>query len=369
MLESVLTNTSNVKTRIQTALDEVLPGLMTIYKNCKSKRWDRYKFREFWAAVRNEEDAGEGELRKGNRFGSKVSDLRHFLSVASKKRVRNAFTDDESAAIVDLNNKLKAFSSLCNKASSELSVNNDVSFEQIAAAAAPIIEACKKIRALVTSDKFTESYIEEALFITSKNIDKELYSQIKITLGILNDTKNSFPDLVKMFKDESKKLNKLLSKALRYDSIYYPEQLQHIGMLNETLLELSSNIRINNLNDSYTEKIKSLIKVYVKRCKIVCAFLEKRLGIDPNTKTINESDDVSDTTNQELDSAVKSIPDSTPELDTAVADAAASANTVDTTPVNDTSNVSANAECGDTGCAKNTSDDVTAKFEVFMNMF
>ena len=369
MLESVLTNSSNAKMRIQTALDEVLPGLMTIYKNCKSKRWNRYKFREFWAAVRNEEDGDEGELRKGNRFGSKVSDLRHFLSVASKKRAKDAFTDDELAAIVDLNNKLKAFSSLCNKASSELSVNNDISFEQIATAVVPVIEACKKIKTLVTSDKFTESYIAEALFITKRNIDKELYVQIKVSLGILNDTKNSFPELMKSFKDASKKLNKLLSKALRYDSVYQPDELQKLGKLNDTVLNLSTSIQINNVDDTYTAKVKALIKSYVRQCKAVCAFLEQRLGIDTSDKTINESDDISDTSNQELDAAVKSIPDSTPELDTAVADAAASANTADTTPVNDTSNVSANAECGDAGCAKNTSDSVTAQFEEFMSMF
>ena len=368
MLESVFTNKSNVKTRIQTAIDEVLPGLVTIYRNCKSRKWDRYKLKEFWAAVKDEEKSDdEGELRKGNRFGPKVSQLCHFLSVASNKRSRSAFSNDELAAINELNTQLKTFRSLCNKATSDLSIKNDVSFAQIVGQLVPIIEGCKKMKTLVTSDRFTEAYISEALFITKRNIDKELYSQIKVTLGILNNTENSFPDLMNAFKSESKKLNKLLTKALRYDSVYGPNELQQLSLLNDTLLDLSSSIRINNLNDAYTTKVKSLIKTYVKRCKLVSSFIEKRLGIDTTkNETVKEAD-------ESTSDIVESIPTDAPEMNNAVNDvnnAASEANTSASAPtaepVNDTSDVSAETECGDNSTA---TDVVSAQFEEFMNMF
>ena len=291
MMENFFSDASNIKKRMNTAINDVMPGLNMIYKNCSNGSWDRYKLREFWASVRKEDDPNDfsfdmsTEVRKGNQFRSYVSDLQHYLKVSGKKRARSAFTESDLSTLKQCNETLEDFHKICDKASSKFAIKNDKDMSEVGAKAKIAIEACETIRGIITSDEYTEFYIQEAAFITKKNVTNEMGAHIASSLGILNDTKSSFPQLVKMFTSESKALNKILTKAGKMNSVYTKEELVEINKLNSILTELSSSIRLNNLNTQYTNKIKGLIKDYAKQCKVVGEIVNKKTG----KKVVGES--------------------------------------------------------------------------------
>lgn len=386
MMENFFSDASNIKKRMNTAINDVMPGLNIIYKNCSNGSWDRYKLREFWASVRKEEDPNDfsfdmsTEVRKGNQFRSYVSDLQHYLKVSDKKRARTAFTESDLSTLKQCNDKLEDFHKVCDKASSKFAIKNDKDMSEVGEKAKIAIEACETIRGIITSDEYAEFYIQEAAFITKKNVTNEMGAHIASSLGILNDTKTSFPQLVKMFTTESKALNKILTKAGKMNSVYSKEELTEINKLNSILTELSSSIRLNNLNTQYTKKIKSLISDYARQCKVVGNIINKKTGKKVvgeacqacvNSKPVAEDVDMDTSTGTTTtadtttgtDVTTTSTPDApdTPET-AASSDMASSVNSSpssDGTPSNTDYNTT--QECGES--------DVTQKFNEFMNEF
>ena len=97
----------------------------------------------------------------------------------------------------------------------------------------------------------------------------EINGHIKSSLGILNDTSISFNKLTDDFKVEGKRLNTILTKAIEMKNVYTQDEIKEIEKLNSILAELTSNIRINNLNDQANKRIKKLIQDYTDQCKVV----------------------------------------------------------------------------------------------------
>ena len=295
MMEYFFTDASNIRKRIKVAIEDVIPGLEKIKNNCGNGKWDRYKFREFWRDVPDETSLqGMGGERHGTQFRSYIADLQHFLKISNKKRARDIFTESQLSDINDCIVRLDGFSRLCDKASKTIYIKEDVSMSELSDWAKMAIESCKHIKKIVESEEFAEFYIQEAALTTKKNINQKMLSHIKITLGILNNTENSFQELVTAFKKESKALNKILNKAARMDGMYSEAERKEIKKMNILLMDLSSDIRMNNLNDSYTNRIKSDIKAYANQCKKVSDIIEQHIGMSSpskldNTETVNES--------------------------------------------------------------------------------
>ena len=387
MMEYFFTDASNIRKRISVAIDDVVPGLNKIQKNCADGTWNRYKLREFWASVPSEES--DTSVRKGDQFRSYIEDLDHFLKIAHKRRARDIFTEENLGDINECRSVLKKFSKLCDKASKEIYIKDDVSMKEVSELAKMAMDSCLKIKKIVTTEQFAEFYYVEAMLVTKKNINNVLMAHLKETLGILNNTESNFPELVKSFKKSSKSLNKCLRKASRMHSMYSEDEIIEFTKLNKLLTDLSSGIRMNNLNDSYTVYIKKLIKDYSAQCKVVGEILKKHGAKDtPDTKeskkskankepdTIKETDDLNinststTTANTTIgsDAISSSVPSGTSAasmIDTAMPNT----NTIQPAPtgVNDTSNVISTNECGATGCAP--ASDVTAKFNEFMSEY
>jgi hypothetical protein len=286
-------NASNIKKRITTAMNDVVPGLAELYRNTESGDWDRYHIRKFWASVPYEQedpfddDPMHGTF-KGNQFRTYVSSLQHYLGVADAKRAKSAFTESDLSTIKECKQNLDTLSKMMNKASSKLNIRNDVDISEVAEQTRIALESCAKVRNIITSNEYAECYIQEAMFITKENVNKEMEVHIKSSLGILNDTTNDFPKLVADFKDESKRLNRVLSKAARMKNVYSDKEIEEIKKLNRILTDLASNIRMNKLNDAYTERVKMLIKDYAKQCKVVSNIMDLKTGKRANIQECGE---------------------------------------------------------------------------------
>lgn len=289
MMESLFTNASNIKGRIKSALDDVIPGLKKIKEGCADGDWDRYKLREFW---RNVKDTSQfsSDQKQGEEFASYISDLQHFLRVAKKKKSKDVFSVEQLSRMNDCDIKLKQFSSLCDKATKRYFVKDDVSMKDVSEEAELTLKQCESIREIVDSEDFVEFYVQEALFVTRKNVNNVLNKHMQTSLGILNTTDMTFPELIVAFKKESKRMNKALNKAARM-KCYSPQEQNEIRKLNVKLMELSSYIRMNNLNDAYTNRVRNAIKEYVAQCKIVSDIIDKHTAGKTAKHIIKESDE------------------------------------------------------------------------------
>lgn len=378
--EGFFTNASNIKERIIAAIDDVGPGLVKIYKGCKSRKWDRFKLRKFWSAVRTYEsdepddedlfdDTGMGGVYKGNQFRSYVGELLHYLRLAGKKKSRPAFQDEHSELINRSRNALKQFHDICDKACSKMRIKHDFPMGEVADKArfalSQIIELKKAIAEdPMFADEFAESYIQEATFITKKNIRQEMEKHIKSSLAILNDTQLSYRQLSNKFREEEKALSKILNKASKMNGIFSTRELSDINELRADLSNVASNMRMNALNDTETARVKHSIIAYVDKCKDVSAYLS-------NPASVQEACPACDGATTDAPAAVKeettpapmtstSGPDvpmsdtsSTPDP-TQLADTSVDISTMDTTSTtpeptttNDTGDVDISKECGD----------------------
>lgn len=290
MMENFFSDASNIKKRIFTAMNDVIPGLNKLYQNTESGDWDRYMIRKFWASVPYEPDPDSFEMSepvfKGDQFRSYVDSLGHYLKVADAKRAKSAFTESDLSAIKECKDNLSALSTMLNKSTSKLRIRNDIDISEVAEKTRVTLESCLRVRQIVTTDDFAECYIQEAVFITKKNINKEMGVHIKSSLGILNDNTSDLQKLIKDFKSESKHLNRVLTRAAKMNDVYSKDEIAEITKLNGILTELSSNIRMNNMSEQYTERVKGLIKSYVKQCKVVSEIMDLKTG---KRKDVQES--------------------------------------------------------------------------------
>jgi hypothetical protein len=279
--ESFFTRSGNVKQRIGTALTDVVKGLRKIVKGIEEDDWDRREFTAFWHRVKTGEQYdtdfstsgditfGMSTARKGEYFAETFEQLIHYVKIAvKKKRTKEAFTDDERDQLSKFLDHLKSFHRKCDTMASSIR-SNDVSLDEILEGSKKLLDEADEIKPLLTSKKFTESYVFEAAVITKRNVNGEIIAHIKSTLGILNDTSMDFKQLVEAFKKEGKLLNKALTKASKMKKLFSQSQRDEIDKLNSILIDLQSNMRMNGLNTQYTNKVKRLITDFAKQSKVV----------------------------------------------------------------------------------------------------
>ena len=125
-----------------------------------------------------------------------------------------------------------------------------------------------------TPDLQTESYQQEAFFITKHNVKKELNAWIKKCLGDLNMSDKSLNEIIKAFKSSGKKLNRVLSKALKMNDIFNPEQMSHLNALNSALVKLQTGLQ-PTASAEETNVVKGLIRAFTDEAAIVGKFVSQ----------------------------------------------------------------------------------------------
>lgn len=125
--------------------------------------------------------------------------------------------------------------------------------------------------------------VQEAFILTKKNINKEVDINLRKCLGVLNDNKMDIDKLVKKFKFDGHKLNRVLSKAAKMGKVYSSDEQEAIKQLNSCLGELMVSLKKSN-DSSYVSSVKRKIEAFIKQSKIVAAFVEDKM----NAGTVQE---------------------------------------------------------------------------------
>jgi len=128
------------------------------------------------------------------------------------------------------------------------------------------------------------SQIQEAFVLSKKNINKEVDIHLRKTLGILNDSEMSFDELVKNFKKEGSKLNRVLSKASKSKKVYTDDEIKDIIKLNKCLIDLMSIIG-SSQDKSYATTVKRLIQAFTSQSVVVSKIIESK----SKPKSVSES--------------------------------------------------------------------------------
>lgn len=129
-----------------------------------------------------------------------------------------------------------------------------------------------------------DNAIQEAFILTKRNIDKEFNSQMRKTLGILNDNKIPADKILKKFRFEGKKFNRVLSKAGKMNDHYSDQEIKQIDALNKDLTDLMLSIKANPHDPTLKDKIKK----YIGSCNEASKMLNAKLtpGTTPTSAGI-----------------------------------------------------------------------------------
>ena len=128
------------------------------------------------------------------------------------------------------------------------------------------------------------SAIQEAFFLTPKNINHEIEVHLRAALGILNDNEKELPQIISDFKKTGKKLNKALSKASKMKKVYSESEREDINKLNKCLVDLIMTLK-SSQDSSYIATVKRLIQAFTSLSKVVEKIVEGKSG----NKTVQES--------------------------------------------------------------------------------
>ena len=126
--------------------------------------------------------------------------------------------------------------------------------------------------------------VQEAFFITKKNVDKEIDAKLRDCLGILNDNKMSIDALIKAFKGSAHKLNRVLTKAARLKNVYNEKEIKDISALNKSLVDLLMQLK-KAKDTKNAAAVKRQILVFTSNANKVAKFVEDRM----NAKTVQEA--------------------------------------------------------------------------------
>lgn len=133
------------------------------------------------------------------------------------------------------------------------------------------------------TDPVVEEAFQEAFFLTPRNINKEVYKELKRSLGILNMSNESGVQILGKFKAQSKGLNRVLVKASKMEKVYNPDQRRSFSKLNKCLMDL--NIVIGSSNDAnYAATIKRLIQAFISQAQAVRQIIFEK---DPSLKQLD----------------------------------------------------------------------------------
>lgn len=163
----------------------------------------------------------------------------------------------------------------------DMDMNDDIDIENMTIDQM-IEQGSEKLKSMTIAEikKFISSNdsatVQEAFILTKKNINKELDICLRKCLGDLNDDTKQLDDILKKFKKDGSKLNRVLTKAAKMKDIYSSDEQKSISDLNKTLVDLLSNIK-KATDSEYVAKMKKLLKDFVSKCKIVGSFVEDKL--------------------------------------------------------------------------------------------
>ena len=113
-----------------------------------------------------------------------------------------------------------------------------------------------------------DNVYQEAVFLTKRNINKEIDTHLRKSLGILNDNEMSLDELISGFKKEGKKLNRVLSKGAKMSKVYSEDERNNISKLNKCLADLTAILKVSN-DPSYTATVKRLIQAFTAQSAVV----------------------------------------------------------------------------------------------------
>ena len=136
----------------------------------------------------------------------------------------------------------------------------------------------------------TES-VQEAFFLTAKNINTEIDLHLRNALGILNSDELELEKLIDDFKSEGKKLNRVLGKASKMKKVYNQDEMKEIGNLNKCLIDLMTTLRMSK-DQNYVATVKRLIQAFTSQSKVVAQIVEAKLP--KKNKPVTESYDIDD---------------------------------------------------------------------------
>lgn len=130
--------------------------------------------------------------------------------------------------------------------------------------------------------------LQEAFFLTTKNINTEIEVHLKTALGILNDNEMSVEQLIAAFKKEGKKLNKILSKASKMSKVYSSEEMSEIKTLNKCLVDVITTLKLSK-QDTYLSTIKRLIQAFTSQSVVVSKIIDSKKPTKKDDGTTQES--------------------------------------------------------------------------------
>lgn len=140
-----------------------------------------------------------------------------------------------------------------------------------------------------STDPIVEEAFQEAFFLTSKNINKELDSELKRTLGILNETNESGTQILSKFKKLTKPLNRALVKASKMEKVYDETERKIFAKLNKCLMDL--NVVIGTGKDpNYAATIKRLVQAFVSQAQAAANVIEAHNPAPKGQQTKGMSD-------------------------------------------------------------------------------
>ena len=139
------------------------------------------------------------------------------------------------------------------------------------------------------TDPVVEEAFQEAFFLTSKNINKELDSELKRTLGILNETNESGTQILSKFKKLTKPLNRALVKASKMEKVYNEDERKTFAKLNKCLMDL--NVVIGTGKDpNYAATIKRLVQAFVSQAQAAAKIIEAHSPVPKGQQTKGMTD-------------------------------------------------------------------------------
>ena len=104
------------------------------------------------------------------------------------------------------------------------------------------------------AEALQESFVQE--FVTNKNVNDQVDTNLRKCLGILNDEELSFKGIENQFKKSGKQLNSVLSKASKNSKIYDDSERKELTDLNSALTDLMVHFKPTKKDDVEATKKK-----------------------------------------------------------------------------------------------------------------
>jgi hypothetical protein len=224
----------------------------------------------------------------GNQF-DEVTDVPEDVDTPSSSEDMNDNTDDMSVdqKLNDLDVSGNTDMSL--EPTSDVDIDN-MTIEDLLAQGADKLKSMSisDLKNFLNSNNQSSSAVQEAFFLTKKNINNEVNIAIRRVLGVLNDDKMEISELIKEFKSAGKKLNRVLTKAVTMTDVYNDKECIALKNLNKTLVDLMVMLKETSAG-SALKSMKKLIKSFTSQCSSVVKMVEKKINAAGTPVTDNTS--------------------------------------------------------------------------------